>query len=284
MGEEAAGPDGGGACGGRGAPGQSKPLRLQLGSPRARARARVVTRGGPGAPRRPWRSSWRLSWKQRCELFVCPKTTLPRSHPRSRPHSFPGTQPEYLPALSVGAPPRPERTTSLPSRWLERPSPRENRSRSLGARTGKGNLSVWKRKFGCGSRLPYCILNCFIFILTFSQANRPVMSGPLASKVLLPPCAARSRIPEGRRSPAPGPRVSLAHKGQPALAHRSWPRGFPRRNSSRWRRPLESAGQRWPRRRPWRPAREPSWDEHWREEGREGALKIHGGRRRGGGG
>lgn len=96
--------------------------------------------------------------------------------------------------------------------------------------------------------------------------------------------AATLRIPEGRRSPAPGPRVSLVHKGQPALAHRSWPQGFPRRNSSRWRRPLESAGQRWPRRRPWRPAGEPSWDEHWREEGREGTLKIPGGRRQGVGG
>lgn len=87
----------------------------------------------------------------------------------------------------------------------------------------------------------------FICILTFSQACRPIRSGPLASKVLLPPWAVRSRSPEGHSSPAPEPRLpwhTKASAGGPQL-----PGGFPRRNSSRWRRPLENAGQNGPRRR-----------------------------------
>ena len=123
--------------------------------------------------------------------------------------------------------------------------------------------------------MPYCIPSCFICSLTFSQAYRPIRSGPLARKVLLPPWAERSRSPEGHSSPAPGPRLpwhTKARAGAPQL-----PGGFPRRNSSRWRRPLENAEQSWPRRRPGAPGGEPSWDEPCGEQGREGALKIPGG-------
>lgn len=66
--------------------------------------------------------------------------------------------------------------------------------------------------------------------------------------------------------PAPGPRLSLA-----AGAGRRWPRGFPRGNSSRWRRPLEGAGRRRPCLQPRALGPEPSWGKPWVLE-RRGAL------------
>lgn len=52
-------------------------------------RALVVTRGSPGAPRRPWSSSWWLSWKRRRELFVSPKSLFLTATP-DRGRSFSG--------------------------------------------------------------------------------------------------------------------------------------------------------------------------------------------------
>lgn len=69
----------------------------------------------------------------------------------------------------------------------------------------------------------------------------------MARKVLLPPRAARSRIPERRGAAAPGPRPSLAHKGQRwrGAAGREVSRAASHHPHPRWRRPLPGSGPRW---------------------------------------
>lgn len=170
--------------------------------------------------------------------------------------------------------PRAHNLSTLSLAWASFP---ERKSLEILGRPNQERKPVsLEKKLGCGEgfALLHPELLYLYFILTFSQAYRPIRSGPLARKVLLPPWAARSRNPEGHSSPAPGPRLpwhTKARAGAPQL-----PGGFPRRNSSRWRRPLEGAGQSWPRRRPGAPGGEPSWDEPCGEQGREGAPKIPG--------
>lgn len=93
----------------------------------------------------------------------------------------------------------------------------------------------------CGGDLPDSLPS--YFMLRFSQTNGPQMR---SFCVQSSPSAAISRIPERRRSPAPGHDLSLAHKGQhwrpaagPEISREQTPPG----GAAHWKAQQRSAGR-----------------------------------------